>query len=212
MIGVNFCNVRMNKSKEYYNRNAALYDKILAPVDGTLSKWRKELLKDAKGKTLEIGIGTGKSLDHYPQGVSVTGIDSSENMLKYARRRANGHTHIDQLLKMDVEVLNFPDDTFDTVVATCVFCSVHDPIKAFKEIKRVCKSKGSILLLEHVRSERKVLGKIMDILNPISYTLYGDNINRNTYENLIQAGFESSQIETVKVWSDVWKIFRIKNN
>ena len=118
----------MNKSKEYYNRNAALYDKLLAPVDGVLSKWRKELLKDAKGKTLEIGIGTGKSLDHYPQGVSVTGIDSSENMLKYARRRANGHTHIDQLLKMDVEDLNFPDGAFDTVVATCVFCSVHDPI------------------------------------------------------------------------------------
>lgn len=202
----------MNKSKEYYNRNAALYDKLLAPVDGVLSKWRKELLKDAKGKTLEIGIGTGKSLDHYPQGVSVTGIDSSENMLKYARRRANGHTHIDQLLKMDVEDLNFPDGAFDTVVATCVFCSVHDPIKAFKEIKRVCKHEGSILLLEHVRSERKVLGKIMDILNPISYTLYGDNINRKTYENLIEAGFESSQIETVKIWSDVWKIFRIKNN
>ena len=212
MIGVNFCNVRMNKSKEYYNRNAALYDKILAPVDGTLSKWRKELLKDAKGKTLEIGIGTGKSLDHYPQSVSVTGIDSSENMLKYARRRANGHTHIDHLLKMDAEDLDFPDDTFDSVVATCVFCSVHDPVKAFREIKRVCKNEGSIFLLEHVRSERKVLGKIMDILNPISYALYGDNINRKTYENLIQAGFESSQIETVKVWSDVWKIFRIKNN
>ena len=202
----------MNKSKEYYNRNAALYDKILAPVDGTLSKWRKELLKDAKGKTLEIGIGTGKSLDHYPQGVSVTGIDSSENMLKYARRRANGHTHIDHLLKMDAEELNFPDNTFDTVVATCVFCSVHDPVKAFKEIKRVCKSKGSILLLEHVRSEKKVLGKIMDILNPISYTLYGDNINRKTYDKLIQAGFESSQIDTANVWFDVWKIFCIKNN
>ena len=170
------------------------------------------MLKDAKGKTLEIGIGTGKSLDHYPQSVSVTGIDSSENMLKYALRRANGHTHTDQLLKMDAEDLDFPDDTFDSVVATCVFCSVDDPVKAFREIKRACKNEGSIFLLEHVRSERKVLGKIMDILNPISYALYGDNINRKTYENLIQAGFESSQIETVKVWSDVWKIFRIKNN
>ncbi len=198
------------KPKHYYNRNAALYDKLLAPVDGTLSKWRKELLKDAHGKTLEIGIGTGKSLEHYPPGVYITGIDSSENMLKYARKRANDHTHIDQLLMMNAEELNFPDNTFDTVVASCVFCSVQNPVKAFGEIKRVCKSSGSIFLLEHVRSQRKVLGKIMDILNPISFTLYGDNINRKTYENLILAGFEPSQIETIKVWSDIWVIFRIK--
>ena len=201
-----------NKPKEYYDRNAALYDKLLAPVDGTLTKWRKELLKDVSGKTLEIGIGTGKNIQHYPAGVTLTGIDSSERMLKYAHRRANGYTHIDQLLKMDAEDLIFPDNTFDTVVASCVFCSVSDPIKGFHEIKRVCKENGTILLLEHVRSQKKILGKIMDILNPISYTLYGDNINRKTYDNLILAGFEPSQIEAVNVWSDIWQIFRIKNN
>ncbi|MDD4606242.1 MAG: class I SAM-dependent methyltransferase [Dysgonamonadaceae bacterium] len=201
-----------NKPKEYYDRNAALYDKLLAPVDGTLTKWRKELLKDVSGKTLEIGIGTGKNIQHYPAGVTLTGIDSSERMLKYAHRRANGYTHIDQLLKMDAEDLIFPDNTFDTVVASCVFCSVSDPIKGFHEIKRVCKENGTILLLEHVRSQKKILGKIMDILNPISYTLYGDNINRKTYDNLILTGFESSQIETVNIWSDIWQIFHIKNN
>lgn len=201
-----------NKPKEYYDRNAALYDKFLAPVDGTLTKWRKELLKDAFGKTLEIGIGTGKNIQHYPPGVTLTGIDSSEKMLKYARKRANGYTHIDQLLKMDAEDLIFTDNAFDTVVASCVFCSVSDPIKGFQEIKRVCKQNGTILLLEHVRSQKKTLGKIMDILNPISYTLYGDNINRKTYENLILAGFEHSQIEAINIWSDIWQIFRIKNN
>ncbi|MDD4246812.1 MAG: class I SAM-dependent methyltransferase [Dysgonamonadaceae bacterium] len=201
-----------NKPKEYYDRNAALYDKLLAPVDGTLTKWRKELLKDVSGKTLEIGIGTGKNIQHYPAGVTLTGIDSSERMLKYAHRRANGYTHIDQLLKMDAEDLIFPDNTFDTVVASCVFCSVSDPIKGFHEIKRVCKENGTILLLEHVRSQKKILGKIMDILNPISYTLYGDNINRKTYDNLILAGFEPSQIETVNIWSDIWQFFHIKNN
>jgi ubiquinone/menaquinone biosynthesis C-methylase UbiE len=170
------------------------------------------LLKDVSGKTLEIGIGTGKNIQHYPAGVTLTGIDSSERMLKYAHRRANGYTHIDQLLKMDAEDLIFPDNTFDTVVASCVFCSVSDPIKGFHEIKRVCKENGTILLLEHVRSQKKILGKIMDILNPISYTLYGDNINRKTYDNLILAGFEPSQIETVNIWSDIWQIFHIKNN
>ena len=188
-----------NKTNHYYDRNAAVYDKVLSPVEKTLSKWRRRLLKDAQGKTLEIGIGTGKSLSDYPKGVSIVGIDSSENMLKHARKRANGYNHIEELLIMDAEDLTFPDNTFDTVVSSCVFCSVHNPVKAFREIKRVCKSDGNIYLLEHVRSQKKVLGKLMDILNPISFRLYGDNINRKTYDNLIEAGFEASQIEVENV-------------
>ena len=199
------------KPNHYYDRNAALYDKILSPVEKTLSKWRKKLLKDSHGKTLEIGVGTGKSFSDYPNGVSITGIDSSENMLKYARKRANGYNDI-KLLIMDAESLSFANNTFDTVVSSCVFCSVHNPVKAFEEIKRVCKSNGNIFLLEHVRSQKKIIGKIMDILNPISFGLYGDNINRRTYEHLIEAGFSPSQIEIENVWSDIWQIYRIKNN
>ena len=200
------------KASHYYDRNAAVYDKVLSPVEKTLSKWRRRLLKDAHGKTLEIGIGTGKSLSDYPKGVSITGIDSSENMLKYARKRANGYNHIDELLIMDAEDLRFPDTTFDTVVSSCVFCSINNPVKALKEIKRVCKSTGTVYLLEHVRSQKKVIGKIMDILNPISFKLYGDNINRKTYDNLIKAGFETSQIEVENVWWDIWQIYRIRNS
>ena len=201
-----------NKANYYYDRNAAVYDKILSPVEKTLSKWRRRLLKDAYGKTLEIGIGTGKSMSDYPSGVSITGIDSSENMLKYARKRANGYSHIEQLLIMDAEDLTFADNTFDTIVSSCVFCSIHNPVKAFEEMRRVCRNTGSIYLLEHVRTKNKVVGKIMDILNTISFRLYGDNINRRTYDNLIEAGFKASQIEVENVWWDIWQIYRIKNN
>lgn len=201
-----------SKSKHYYDRNDAMYDKILSLVEKTLSKWRRSLLKDAQGKTLEIGVGTGKSFSYYPKGVTIIGIDSSVNMLKYARKRANGHDHIVDLLVMDAERLKFPENTFDTVVSSCVFCSVHNPVEAFREIKRVCKSNGNIFLLEHVRSQKKIIGKMMDILNPISFRLYGDNINRRTYENLIKSGFNPSQIEVENVWSDIWQIYRIKNN
>ena len=200
-----------NKANYYYDRNAAVYDKILSPVEKTLSKWRRRLLKDAYGKTLEIGIGTGKSMSDYPSGVSITGIDSSENMLKYARKRTNDYSHIEQLLIMDAEDLTFADNTFDTIVSSCVFCSVHNPVKAFEEMRRVCRNTGSIYLLEHVRTKNKVVGKIMDILNPISFRLYGDNINRRTYDNLIVAGFKASQIEVENVWWDIWQIYRIKN-
>ena len=201
-----------NRSKHYYDRNAAVYDKILSPVEKILSKWRKKLLKDARGKTLEIGVGTGKSFNDYPNGVSITGIDSSSNMLKYARKRANGYEKVEKLLEMDAENLLFPDNIFDTVVSSCVFCSVGNPVKAFKEMKRVCKSSGNIYLLEHVRSEKRVVGKLMDILNPITFALYGDNINRRTYKNLIKAGFEVSQIKVENVWWDIWQIYRIKND
>ena len=200
-----------SKTKHYYDRNAAVYDKILSPVEKTLSKWRKSLLKDAKGNTLEVGVGTGKSFKDYPHGVSITGIDSSENMLKYARKRAKGYANIEKLMVMDAENLLFSDNSFDTVVSSCVFCTIHNPVKAFREIQRVCKSGGSIFLLEHVRSQKKIVGKMMDILNPISYTLYGDNINRRTYNILLEAGFEESQIEVENVWWDIWQIYRIKN-
>lgn len=141
-----------NKSRHYYDKNAALYDKVLSPVAKTLSKWRKSLLKDAAGKTLEIGVGTGKSITDYPHGVTVTAIDSSKNMLKYARQRAIHHTHIDNLIEMDAEELAFDDNSFDTVVAACVFCSVRSPVKAFKEMRRVCK-RGRACLSARARKE-----------------------------------------------------------
>ena len=129
----------------------------------------------------------------------------------YARYSANGYNNIDELLIMDAEDLRFPDNTFDTVVSSCVFCSINNPVKALKEIKRVCKSTGTVYLLEHVRSQKKVIGKIMDILNPISFKLYGDNINRKTYDNLIKAGLETSQIEVENEWWDNWQINHIRN-
>jgi ubiquinone/menaquinone biosynthesis C-methylase UbiE len=91
---------------------------------------------------------------------------------------------------MDVQQLDFPDDAFDTVITTCVFCSVPDPIKGLQEIRRVCKKDGQIIILEHVRSKNLVIGTMMDILNPLVVRIVGANINRNTIENLKHAGLK----------------------
>jgi ubiquinone/menaquinone biosynthesis C-methylase UbiE len=91
---------------------------------------------------------------------------------------------------MDVQQLDFPDDAFDTVITTCVFCSVPDPIKGLQEIRRVCKKDGQIIMLEHVRSKNLVIGTMMDILNPLVVRIVGANINRNTIENLKHAGLK----------------------
>jgi len=95
---------------------------------------------------------------------------------------------------MDAQNLSFTDNTFDTVVATCVFCSVPDAVKGFTEIKRVCKPEGQIILFEHVRSEHPLWGKIMDILNPVSLYMVGSNINRRTVDNAKNAGLNIHKV------------------
>jgi ubiquinone/menaquinone biosynthesis C-methylase UbiE len=105
--------------------------------------------------------------------------------------------------------MSFPDNTFDMIFTTCVFCSVPDPIKGLKEMRRVCKPNGKIIMIEHVRSEKQVLGLIMDILNPIVVNTYGANINRRTVENIFISGF--SDVNVNNLYSDIVKKIVIKN-
>lgn len=179
-----------------YNRIAWMYDFIESPVERLVfSKLRRELLSGLRGKVLEIGVGTGKNFPYYPEDIELTGIDISPKMLARARRRAERFDRALDLQVMDAENLAFPDKSFDFVVATFVYCSVTDPIKGLSEIGRVVKDEGTVLLLEHVRSENRVLGKIMDWLNLIVRAIMGPNINRRTVENVRKAGLEVVSVE-----------------
>lgn len=170
-----------------YNRVSKVYDWMDTMIK---HEWRKGLLKNVRGKVLEVGVGTGANLSFYPQGVELTGIDFSPGMLKQARKKLeklNLKNNI-QLMEMDAQQLQFPDNSFDFVVSTCVYCSVPDPVKGLKEMRRVCKPEGKIVMLEHMRSENPVLGPVMDLLNPAVVTLWGANINRRTLDNIKKAG------------------------
>lgn len=202
----------MNQIKERYNRISGIYDFLEWPVEFMLLKWRKELLKEAAGKTLEVGIGTGKNLPWYPAEVLLTGIDFSEQMINKARRNARKRGDRPELKVMDAEDMQFEDNSFDTVVTSCVFCSVPNPVSGLQEIRRVCKNGGKILMLEHVRSNHRMAGKLMDILNPIPCRIIGENVNRRTYDNLIEAGFDKNDIEAKNLWFDIVKKFRIINH
>lgn len=140
-------------------------------------------------------MGTGKNLEFYPTGCRLTGIDLSPGMLDKARAKANKLNLSVDLLEMDGQNMTFPDHRLDTVVATCVFCSVPDPLKGLKEIKRVCKPNGKIILLEHVRSDNPLLGKIMDILDPLTVRMIGPHINRRTVENVERAGIHINSVQ-----------------
>ncbi len=185
------------KIKKRYNRVSGIYDMM----DKMMKEdWRMDLLKQVSGKVLEAGVGTGANLSYYPPEIhSLTGIDFSPGMLKIAREKLERKQlpFPVELIEADIQELPFNDHTFDSIVSTCVFCSVPDPIKGLKELRRVCKPDGRIYMLEHMRSENKVAGIVMDVFNPLTVRMWGANINRETVNNIEKSGLQIEKIENL---------------
>lgn len=155
------------------------------------SSWRAKLCSRIVGKrALEVGVGTGKNIPFYPPDVKVTAIDLSPRMLKQAQKRASALGKELELKEMDVQHLTFPDHVFDTVFATFVFCSVSHPVLGLRELRRVCKSSGRLLLLEHMRPGNILMGLLFDALNPMVVRMVGANINRRTMGNIRSSGWQ----------------------
>jgi ubiquinone/menaquinone biosynthesis C-methylase UbiE len=187
-----------------YDRVARFYDLMEAPMDwmgGTAR--RRRVLARARGRVLEIGVGTGINFEHYPADVRLQGIDISEQMLRRAGDRAQRSGRQVALQLADVEALPFEDRSFDTVTATCVFCSVADPVRGLEEVRRVVKPQGRVLLMEHVRPENPVLGRLFDLLTPITRRLMGPEINRRTEANVRAAGLEIVDVRRDGIWREI---------
>jgi ubiquinone/menaquinone biosynthesis C-methylase UbiE len=182
-------------TKARYDRIARIYDLVETMSEGRFKPWREKLWSCAQGSVLEIGVGTGKNFPYHPRGSKVTGIDLSDQMLARAQERARRLGRPVALAEGDAQALEFPDNSFDTAADTFVFCSVPDPVRGLRELRRVVKPGGRILLLEHVRIDRPVMGWMMDLLNPIIVRLWGANINRRTVENVKQAGLDIEDIQ-----------------
>ncbi len=194
---------------EKYNRMSAVYDLMESPMEFFFySKWRKEALSGLSGMVLEVGVGTGKNLKYYPEECLVTGIDNSEGMLEKAREKAEGMKNV-TLLLMDAEHLEFPDNSFDYVITTFVLCSIPDPVKALREMKRVLKPDGEMINLEHMRSDNRWIAAYEDFINPISVALTGINVNRKTVENIGKAGFNIKDVKNL-AFKDVFRKIRTK--
>lgn len=182
-------NSNSDLTRKRYDRLAFIYDFLEAPIERfRFASWRAMLLDRIVGnRVLEVGVGTGKNIPYYPNDVKVTAIDLSPLMLERAQKRASVLGLNVELLEMDVHQLAFPDQSFDTVFAIFVFCSVPDPVLGLSELRRVCKHGGRLLLLEHVRPENLIFGSLFDMLNPIVVRMMGANINRRTMDNIRMA-------------------------
>jgi phosphatidylethanolamine/phosphatidyl-N-methylethanolamine N-methyltransferase len=180
-----------------YQRIAPVYDLMEAFTERRYFDWRHRLWGMVRGNSiLEVGVGTGKNMPFYPEGIKVTGIDLTPGMLDRAHGLLQELGLQDRVTLQlgDAQAMDFPDASFDMAIATFVFCSVPDPIQGLHEMKRVVKPGGTVLLLEHMRSPNPFIGSLMDVLNPLIVRMMGANINRHTVENVQKAGLELDKV------------------
>jgi ubiquinone/menaquinone biosynthesis C-methylase UbiE len=167
------------ETRARYDRHAHLYDRLTRGSERVMTPGRAALWQRVRGpRVLEVGVGTGKSMPYYPSGMAVTAIDLSPGMREQARMHAAQNHIVVELCEADVQALPFLDASFDTEIASCVFCSVPDPVPGLRELRWVLVPSGQLLLLEHVLSHRRFLGPIMGTLNPLVVCMMGANINR----------------------------------
>jgi ubiquinone/menaquinone biosynthesis C-methylase UbiE len=168
---------------------AAVYDRLMAAnEEAGMSDKRADLLAGARGRTLELGAGTGLNLEHYPDSVSELLLTEPDpHMAKRLRGRVElaGRPFAVEVVEAGAEQLPFAEASFDTVVSTLVFCTIPDPDRAAAEVARVLRPEGSLLLLEHVRSEEPRTARWQDRLErPWGWFAAGCHPNRDTSATL----------------------------
>lgn len=162
--------------------NNRLYDWFMYPLElWRLASMRRRIVRAIPGNcVLEIGIGTGLNLQYYPDSMQVVGIEPFHDKLTYSREK-HPKKHNIFYVQADAQELPFPDQQFDAVIGTLVFCTIPDPVQAFREVKRVIKPDGYIRMLDHVRIPHPLWGKLQDWLTPVWKPMAGGcHLNRET--------------------------------
>jgi ubiquinone/menaquinone biosynthesis C-methylase UbiE len=200
-----------SSKRSSWRRDAAvtIYERYIFPrlqalVSRRFEARRRELFAHARGRVLELGVGTGQGLDAYPGEVTeVVAIDPAEAMLRHAARRlaelGNGGRRLPYrvtLERADAQALPYGDASFDTVVAFLTLCTIPDPVQAAREAHRVLRPGGRLLVLEHVRAGTGgALARWQDSMNPVWNRLAGGcNLNRDTAATLARAGFDTGPL------------------
>lgn len=162
--------LRQPHESKIYSEFSHLYDKIFSRFFcKRITTVIRSLSIPPGAKVLEVGVGTGLSLSAYPPHCEVTAIDLAPEMLEQAQRKIieHGWRHF-RLLQMDALNLEFPDNSFDYVTSFHVISVVPDPVRMMQEVHRVCRPGGKIVIINHFRTTKPVLGPLVDALDPLT--------------------------------------------
>jgi ubiquinone/menaquinone biosynthesis C-methylase UbiE len=182
-----------------WEKSAPSYDKQIALLEKIWFGGGREWLgARAHGRVLEVGIGTGRNLPHYPGGVRITGIELSPAMLAIAKRRAADLGRDADLRTGDAQVLPFPDQAFDTVVCALSLCTIPDPAAAIGQMKRVLVAGGRLLLVDHVGSTWPPIHAAQWLLERLTIRAAGEHFTRRQLPLVRAAGFDIVEAERLK--------------
>jgi ubiquinone/menaquinone biosynthesis C-methylase UbiE len=188
-----------DKEAPRYDRQISFFERVLFG-DG-----RQWVCSQATGDVLELAAGTARNLPFYPPDVRITAVELSPEMLSIGRRRAEALGRDADLRLGDVQALEFPDGSFDTVVCTLGLCTIPDDRKAAAEARRVLRPGGRLLLLEHVRSPSLPVRAIQRLLDPLSVRFQADHLLRDPLDYLSAEGFDVERMERSK-WGIVERV------
>ncbi len=197
--------------EKVYNRYSSVYDLIFGRVFQSGREMAPDLLAlSPELKLLEVGVGTGLSLPMFPPSLYVTGIDLSQKMLDKARERVAdlGLKNVD-LIKMDATRLEFPDDSFDRVLAAYFISTVPDLVAVVREMKRVCRPGGYLVFLNHFLNEKPLIGFFERVFSPLFYRI-GFATDLNLDRLMQESGLEIETKEDIDFLGH-WKAVRCVN-
>lgn len=183
-------NPETERTRRLWEKTAPHYDSGISPFERLfIGDGRRWVCSRAEGDVLEVAVGTGRNFPFYPAGVSLSAVDISPAMLAVARERAGSLGMRVNLAEADAQALPFEDESFDAVVSTLAMCSIPDERLALREMKRVLRSGGRLLLLDHVRSTSPVVFSLQRVLEPLSVRFAGDHLLRRPLERVVELGF-----------------------
>lgn len=190
VMGVAETSSRADRRRRFWDKQADTYDEKMSYAERRIfGDTRPWLCGQATGDTLEIAIGTGLNLPHYPDQVRLTGLEFSPKMLAVARRRARDLGRPVELRVGDAQALDFADGSFDTVVCTFALCGIPDERRALAEMARVLRPGGLLLLADHVASSNWAARAVQWLVDLFTVPMQGEHYGRRPLPLVQAMGF-----------------------
>lgn len=198
--------VETARVRRIQDKEAPRYDRQIGFVERVLFGGGREwVCSRAEGEVLELAAGTLRNLPHYPQGVRLTAVELSPEMAAVGRKRAEELGRPVDLRVGDVQQLDLPEESFDTVTCTLGFCTIPETTVAAREAFRVLRPAGKLLMLEHVRSPARAVRGVERMLEPLFVRFMADHLTREPLDYLPGAGFEIDEVQRSK-WGIVERL------